>query len=186
MRSPSVKSVGRANWNRLSSFRPVLVLRKHSRRYWLRRESDLAGLKIRKHSQVRIILFRNCWMKMSVGGLPIKGRAMFGTSRVFDDATNRCCLRILNSLFLMLSMGGFWPTLKGKDAEEPGVTVGNYHVSFKPEKLHQRARSNLGKAGRQKEPLQFEISNWDRRLRSFPGNVGRIATLNHSNMIFPK
>ena len=89
-----------------------------------------------------------------------KGESYVWDKPRFDDATNRRRLRILNSLFLMLSMGGFRPTLKGKDAEEPGVKVGDYHVSFKLEKLHQRARSNQGKAGRQKEPLQFEISNW--------------------------
>lgn len=78
----------------------------------------------------------------------------------FDEPAARRRLKILNCLFLMLSKGGFHPTLGGKDAEQPGVSVGNFHVSFKLEKIAQRPRSSKRLPRRPKEPLQLEISNW--------------------------
>ncbi len=49
-------------------------------------------------------------------------------------------LKILNALFLMLSKAGFKPSLRGEEAEELGVIVGNFHVSLTLTKIEQRTR----------------------------------------------
>lgn len=79
---------------------------------------------------------------------------------IFDDATARRRLKILNALFLALNKAGFRPTLHGKAAEQPGVVVGDFHVSFKLEKILQRSNPAKRSSGRSKEPLYLEIPNW--------------------------
>lgn len=78
----------------------------------------------------------------------------------FDDPLARRRLKILNALFLMLSKAGFKPSLRGEEAEELGVIVGNFHVSLTLTKIEQRTRPAKDKAVPQKPRLQLEIVNW--------------------------
>jgi hypothetical protein len=101
-----------------------------------------------------------------------EGKTFVWDKPLFDEPTARRRLKILNALFLMLSKGGFRPSLRGKLAEEPGVTVGHFNVSFKLEKINQRSRPANRSPGRPKEPLQLEISNWT-RSPTFPKSSWR-------------
>lgn len=86
---------------------------------------------------------------------------------VFDEPNARRHLKLLNALFSMLAKGGFRPTLRGKLAEEPGVTVGNYHVSFSLQRMQRRPRAN-----QRMEPLELVIANWT-NAPQFPKAVWR-------------
>lgn len=99
-----------------------------------------------------------------------EGKTYVWDKPIFDEPTARRRLKILNALYLILTRGGFQPTLRGKAAENPGVTVGNFHVSFKLEKVHQGTRFAKTSPGRPKEPLRLEISNRT-RSPSFPTSV---------------
>ena len=91
---------------------------------------------------------------------------------LFDDPAARRRLKILNTIFLMVSKGGFRPTLGRKNAEEPGVTVGCINVSFSITKIEQRSKAATGKNERPKARLQLEISNWA-KATAFPPNEWR-------------
>lgn len=78
----------------------------------------------------------------------------------FDEPLARRRLKILNALFLMLSKAGFKPGLRGEEAEEVGVIVGNFHVSLTLSKIEQRTHATKDKAAPQKPRLQLEIINW--------------------------
>lgn len=81
---------------------------------------------------------------------------------LFDDPTARRRLKILNALFLIVSKAGFKPTLRGSDAGDFGVIVGNYNVSFTLKKIEQRSQSGTDKSVVTRALLQLEISNWAR------------------------
>lgn len=78
----------------------------------------------------------------------------------FDEPLPRRRLKILNALFLILSKAGFKPSLRGEEAEELGVIVGNFNVSLTLTKVEQRSRPAKDKAAPPKPRLQLEIVNW--------------------------
>jgi len=78
----------------------------------------------------------------------------------FDEPLARRRLKILNALFLMLGKAGFKPSLRGEEAEELGVIVGNFNVSLTLTKVEQRSRPAKDKAAPSKPRLHLEIINW--------------------------
>lgn len=78
----------------------------------------------------------------------------------FDEPLARRRLKILNALFLMLGKAGFKPSLRGEEAEELGVIVGNFNVSLTLTKVEQRSRPAKDKAAPPKPRLHLEIINW--------------------------
>jgi len=88
----------------------------------------------------------------------------------FEDPLARRRLKILNAVFLMVSKAGFKPSLRGDEAEESGVIVGNINVSFKLTQIEQKLRAAKGKATPPKPRLQFEIPNWTKN-NVFPVNL---------------
>lgn len=102
----------------------------------------------------------------------LEGRPYSWDKPLFDDPSARRRLKILNAVFLMVSKGGFKPTLRGKNAEEPGVIVGNIHVSFTLETIEQRSRPGRLTAERPQGPLRLEIPNWANSAE-FPTNTWR-------------
>lgn len=76
---------------------------------------------------------------------------------LFDDPISRRRLKIINALFLIVSKGGFKPYLRGGNADELGVLVGKYNVSFSLKKIEQRSGKEKSKA--QKACLQLDIAN---------------------------
>lgn len=90
----------------------------------------------------------------------------------FDDQIARRRLRILNTLFLVASKAGFRPSLRGEEAEESGIIVGNINVSFTLSKIEQRSRAAKDKAAPPKPKLQLEIPNWAKNSE-FPTNHWR-------------
>lgn len=88
----------------------------------------------------------------------------------FDEPLARRRLKILNALFLMVSKAGFRPSLRGEEAEESGIIVGNINVSFKLTKIEQRSRAAKEKAAPPKPRLQLEIPNWAKNSE-FPAHL---------------
>jgi hypothetical protein len=61
---------------------------------------------------------------------------------LFDAPLERRRLRIVNSLFLAVANAGAKPFIRGRDAQELGITIGEQHVSFALNRVSERGRSN--------------------------------------------
>jgi hypothetical protein len=82
---------------------------------------------------------------------------------LFESKAEQRRLRILNALFVAWERCGATPSLRGRDARQPGVRVGDVHVTFKldfyesPVERHER-RSRVGNSA--SEYLKLAIESW--------------------------
>lgn len=82
---------------------------------------------------------------------------------LFDSALERRRLRILNALCLALARCGMKPSIRGREARELSVQVGDTYVSFTLDRVAKRSRS--ARTGSRKdqlsaEMLRFQIKSW--------------------------
>lgn len=84
---------------------------------------------------------------------------------VFDSADGKRRLRLLNALFLAFARAGCLPTLRGMEELEPGVGVGDTHVSFKLEPLSSSRAAARGQQQSQRMKLKLTVNRWRDKSR---------------------
>ena len=82
---------------------------------------------------------------------------------LFDSALERRRLRILNAVFLGMARCGMKPSVRGREARELGVQVGDTYVSFTLDGMVKDSRSARTGSTKDKpsaERLHFQIKSW--------------------------
>lgn len=82
---------------------------------------------------------------------------------LFDSALERRRLRLLNAVFLALARCGMKPSIKGREARELSVQVGDTYVSFTLDRVTKHPRSVRTGSAKDKpsaEKLRLQIKSW--------------------------
>lgn len=82
---------------------------------------------------------------------------------LFDSVLERRRLRIINAVFLAMARCGMKPSVRGREARELGVQVGDTYVSFTLDRMVKNSRSARTGSTKDKpsaERLRFQIKSW--------------------------
>ena len=73
---------------------------------------------------------------------------------LFDAPFERRRLRIMNNLFLAVANAGAKPSIRGREAQELGITIGEQHVSFALNRVSERGRRTRAEVSPEKPGVE--------------------------------